>query len=270
MDEQMELSSVVRADYFGGHGKGMASAHNHTYYEISVVQSGKLRVTSNGETVSCEAPCVLLHFPGAFHRVEVEFETVYKRYNIVFSANVFRSRSELLSDVKTLFVSPFAVFRPTDEEINEIIYYMTPCVESGGREDEVEKRTRILSVILHLLSNSEGFADIRHGKQSTDYINRAVSVISEKLSPSITAAEIAAELSVSRSKLTADFKRGTGMTVKEYIELQCVERAKRMLTEGYSVQFCADELGYVDVGTFIRMFKKVTGVTPGRYGKGEK
>ena len=41
-----------------------------------------------------------------------------------------------------------------------------------------------------------------------------------------------------------------------------------MLTEGYSVQSCADELGYVDVGTFIRMFKKVTGATPGRYGKG--
>ena len=268
-DEQMELVSMVHADYLSTHTLGMMQSHNHTYYEISVVLEGKIRVTNNGETVSCEAPCILFHFPGTFHKVETEFETLYKRYNIWFSPKVFRAAPELLSDAKRLFVSKFSVIKPSYEELNEIIYYMIPCVESGERTDEDEKRIRILSVILHLMKRSCENDSSTVKSLTADCVNRAIGVIAGKLSPSITADEIASELSVSRSKLTADFKRGTGMTVKEYIELQCVERAKLMLADGVGVQTCADELGYVDVGTFIRMFKKVTGDTPGRYGKSE-
>ena len=46
-----------------------------------------------------------------------------------------------------------------------------------------------------------------------------------------------------------------------------VEKAKNMLAQGVSVSRTAELLGYGSTYHFIRQFKQVTGVTPGKIGR---
>lgn len=43
-----------------------------------------------------------------------------------------------------------------------------------------------------------------------------------------------------------------------------IEKAKNMLMQGMSVAETAEQLGYTNVYHFIRQFKQITGITPGK------
>lgn len=259
------IDAIVMGDHTCGYTEGMHYLHKHTHYEISVVVQGKLKVINNNDTVNCQGPCVILHFPGSVHTVISDPKVLYERYNINFHAEVFRHGPSMIDDAEQLFVSNISLLMLTEDELSELVYYLKPLVaEKRGSE---EKRERLLSVILSILKHCRFENSPKEKRPSSGCVNRAIVCIAEKSSPLVTANELADELKISRAKLTADFKRETGMTLKDYIELQCVERAKLFLLDGCSVNQTSDLLGHADVGTFIRVFKKVTGVTPGKYAK---
>lgn len=60
------------------------------------------------------------------------------------------------------------------------------------------------------------------------------------------------------------FKKQTGDSLLKYISQVRVDAAKKLLEEGKSVTEVADMVGFRDCSTFIRVFKKATGVTPGQ------
>ena len=62
------------------------------------------------------------------------------------------------------------------------------------------------------------------------------------------------------------FKRHTGQTIFGYLNALRIERAKQLLSTGfYSIAEIAEKTGFRDVYYFSRVFKKLTGVTPGEY-----
>ncbi len=64
------------------------------------------------------------------------------------------------------------------------------------------------------------------------------------------------------------FKKATGRTPREYAQALRVERAKRLLESGNaSVEEIAAQVGHGDAPSFFRLFKGLTGLTPGEYRK---
>ena len=64
------------------------------------------------------------------------------------------------------------------------------------------------------------------------------------------------------------FKSATGSTLIAYIQNLRVEAAKRMLeTQSTAVDEISAEIGYEEPAFFRRLFKRSTGLTPGRYRK---
>ncbi|MBW0149018.1 GlxA family transcriptional regulator [Marinobacter arenosus] len=62
------------------------------------------------------------------------------------------------------------------------------------------------------------------------------------------------------------FKAATGASMIEYLQNLRIEAAKRLLEEGkLSVEEVSLEAGYEDVSFFRRLFKRLTGLTPGEY-----
>lgn len=62
------------------------------------------------------------------------------------------------------------------------------------------------------------------------------------------------------------FKAATGSSMIEYLQNLRIEAAKRLLEEGkLSVEDVGLESGYEDVSFFRRLFKRLTGLTPGEY-----
>lgn len=63
------------------------------------------------------------------------------------------------------------------------------------------------------------------------------------------------------------FKEETQEGILDYINNLRISKAKLLLrTEKYTLEEISDMVGYASYKTFRRIFVKLTGVTPGRYG----
>ena len=79
--------------------------------------------------------------------------------------------------------------------------------------------------------------------------------------------KIAAFCGIDNSYLTKIFKKETGMGLLEYLQRYRIKIAKKLLRQQQDVlinKLCLD-IGYQNVATFIRVFKKYEGITPGQY-----
>ncbi|TBL81976.1 helix-turn-helix domain-containing protein [Paenibacillus thalictri] len=68
------------------------------------------------------------------------------------------------------------------------------------------------------------------------------------------------------SYLSKQFKAQTGEALLEFINKTRLEEAKRLLGEpSFSILEISKKVGYADINTFNRIFKKYEGITPGKY-----
>jgi AraC-like DNA-binding protein len=65
--------------------------------------------------------------------------------------------------------------------------------------------------------------------------------------------------------LSTVFREETGISLLEFINTLRIEEGKRLLRSGKEVIETAELCGFRGSGAFIRVFKKLTGLTPGQY-----
>ncbi|MCG7383122.1 AraC family transcriptional regulator [Paenibacillus sp. ACRRY] len=99
-----------------------------------------------------------------------------------------------------------------------------------------------------------------------DLAEQAIYYIREYYREPITLSSVAERFNYSAAYMAKQFKTKTGSSLIDYVIQTRIEKAQELLlhTEA-SLQEIAEGVGYKDLSYFIRMFKKVTGLTPGNY-----
>ena len=64
--------------------------------------------------------------------------------------------------------------------------------------------------------------------------------------------------------LSGIYKKQTGRSLLEYINMKRIACAEELLKNGASVVEAAEQSGFRDSGGFIRTFKRYRGITPGQ------
>ena len=78
--------------------------------------------------------------------------------------------------------------------------------------------------------------------------------------------QLGKELKMSPTYLSSKFKEITGMKFVDFVNIRRIEQAKMVLRSTEEpVQAIAEQVGFVNANTFIKVFKKHEGVTPGQY-----
>ena len=72
---------------------------------------------------------------------------------------------------------------------------------------------------------------------------------------------------INRYYLCRIFKKNTNVSLHDFIVYKRINRAKLLLSEGYSVTEVAQMAGFNDYSNFIRVFGKIAGISPGKYKK---
>jgi AraC-like DNA-binding protein len=85
--------------------------------------------------------------------------------------------------------------------------------------------------------------------------------------PDINISQTGYHFGISPFYLSGIFREETGISLLEYINTLRVEEGKRLLEEGRNINEIAEKTGFHGSGAFIRIFKKLTGITPGQYRK---
>ena len=84
--------------------------------------------------------------------------------------------------------------------------------------------------------------------------------------PAFSVQMMADFLCMSPSYLSRYFKEQTNQTITDYVNNLRIEKAKQLLeTSDKTLQNITNEIGYYDVSSFIRKFKKEISITPGKY-----
>lgn len=101
---------------------------------------------------------------------------------------------------------------------------------------------------------------------NTSYTKRAVDIIKTQYMHNISVKSIAEQLNLDRSYFANVFKKDTGMSPSQYIISYRMKKALHLLNcEKYSVSIIATSVGYSDLFTFSRSFKKFYGIPPQKY-----
>lgn len=103
-------------------------------------------------------------------------------------------------------------------------------------------------------------------EDDTSYTARAVNMIKKQYMKDVTVQSIADALGLDRSYFSNLFKKETGKSPGRYLTEYRMERALELLRrERYSVSVVAASVGYGDLFSFSRCFKRCYGVPPSRY-----
>lgn len=148
-------------------------------------------------------------------------------------------------------------------------------------EGDLLKHLDELKVVSKDYINS--FVDIIEKCTSYLYLSNIISVkqyiLSEQLkefidyhiSQDLSTETLCKELYISKSKLYRLSKDTFGMGISEYIVLQRIEKAKKLLTSTDTHLYTiAEETGFRDQNYFSKVFKKTTGELPTEYRKNHK
>ncbi len=107
---------------------------------------------------------------------------------------------------------------------------------------------------------------IRLGHYPTELVLQVANYVQHHLSEPITTDQIAEHLFLSRQHLSRRFTREAGIPLAAFVRKEKAEEAKRLLRyTDKPVAAIAAYLGFSSQGHFSRVFKELTGMTPGEY-----
>jgi len=104
-----------------------------------------------------------------------------------------------------------------------------------------------------------------HHNKNTDLSKGIIEYINEQYAESnLSVRSIGAEFNLTPAYMSKLFKEQTGEGLLNYINNTRINAAKTHLQDGKSVNEVAELVGFINAGAMIRVFKKVTGITPGQ------
>lgn len=147
--------------------------------------------------------------------------------------------------------------------------YLNECTNALTAQNTKESIERIKKAYIGVC----GYISRGKEKKERDLINEIVRYIKKNYSdPDITLKQISEELGISSYKyISEEFKRKTGMKFIDYLhEVRNKEAKKLLLTTDLKVLEISEMVGYTGSNAFVKVFKKLNGITPGKFRKSGK
>lgn len=118
---------------------------------------------------------------------------------------------------------------------------------------------RVIGYLEAVRDRSEGYGAI---------VKRAIAFMNEHYADNLSISDIADAIGISASHLSRSFKSEVGKSPLEYLTELRIGVGKQLLSDkSLPLQQIIGMIGYNDVHTFIRSFKKAVGTTPGEFRK---
>ena len=138
-------------------------------------------------------------------------------------------------------------------------------INQRGVTPSLVLKSEIYRALSEIALTSDGLLDT---PIYSDVVNAAIDYISSHLSARLSVSEIAGEVNLANSTLSAKFRREVGMSVGEYVDYRVVLAAAQMLlSDDGSIFEISEALGFCDQFYFSRRFKERYGMSPQKFRK---
>lgn len=245
-----------------------SSLHSHDYYELVIFVEGEINYVCESSVYSPKRGDVIIIPPGKFHMSKLKGErTHYKRHVFYLYPNAFDSVGSCLADV-LLRADDAVLFSLSSKEKGEELLALAEKLSGAlKRSDDPLSRALGFGYIIEIFC-SLGRKDIRT-RGDTETLPENILALKEYIDAHFAEIESVSEVSehffYSREYISRLFKKYYDTTVMDYIHELRVAKAKSLIGEGLQMIDVCYAVGYASLSTFIRTFRRATGMTPSEY-----
>lgn len=257
--------------------------HYHDFFElILVVEGSGLEEIEGTEYRICPGSLIFINHL-TLHHLLVDKKAPLKVLSVSFIPSLISdilkldNSNGLLSSFS--LIEPFFyssknvskyVFQLDEGQFSRIINNWLPLIHLYNMPDHNEwfyllrnQFIALLSMIVYeyrQITNMEPFSD--------KPISRVINHLHTNDILTVSLEKMLSLSGFSKSYFYVKFKEETGTSFNNYINILKIQKAKTLLLSStFSVMRIAVELDYDDPGYFHRLFKRITGKTPGQYRK---
>ena len=239
--------------------------HMHEAYAIGVIEAGVGGNFYKGAVHLAPPGSVVLLNPGDVHTgfsagsVPLSYRMLY-----VGPDSMRRMVADVAAKGALRFTEPVIHDSPLARRIRD--FHLTTETSEMTLELEVlfaETVSAIISAYGNIYTpDGRGGAEHRAVRQIKTYLR-------ENYFQNITLEQLATLTGLNRSYLTRVFRDEVGLPPYAYLTQVRVEKAKLLLVEGQPLSEVALAVGFADQSHLTRFFKRIVGVTPGRYAESQ-
>ena len=224
--------------------------HFHGNFELIYAISGDVDVVVNGESYKLSAGELLLVSPYSIHSLEIYKES--KIWVGVFSDDFV---SSFFRKNKNIGYSKFRCETCVEEFLKEKLFFQ-------GVPEHYSLMGCLYLVLNECIKNSTR----PESEKDNEFMYAIIDYILKHLGEGISLEGIASSMGYERHYFSSLFHKCFSMNFRNFVNLFRFEKACQLLIEDNSsiTQICS-ECGFGSIRSFNRIFKEMSGMTPGEY-----
>ena len=240
--------------------RGISQAHIHDFFELEIVIGGSGEQILNGAKYKLGRGSLYLLTPADFHTVTTD--SSIELINIMFDEQAVRADmlSELFAIGRGLFL------RLSEEDTETLITAADLLIKEMRSAVEERQPIALLEYILtYALREARKSAPNAQGGVADGFSEAMIYIYTSfKNSPPLS--RVAAACGYSENYFSTLFKRRTGVSYSDFLNMMKIRYAKFLLhREKSSASEIATACGFSSLSNFYRVFKAVTGVSTSEY-----
>jgi len=223
--------------------------HAHDFWQLEMVVSGHLAVKSKEVKLKAHANDCILIPPGIAHRI-VYGNWQQSTWSIKFKVQIEKplskimllESSEISMSVRNNILCHLETFSTNSDSYIALQHLLSSLIELEFQRKAVEADSSFVNQVKMLIDDCEG---------------RPISI-----------KELADQLSCSRNTISKKFHTETGIILKNFIDSRRAEIAGKMLIySGQNIAKISQIMGFPDMYSFSRFFRRHQGCSPRQYKK---
>ncbi len=261
--------------FYSSHKNTTTDIHVHECCEVFFCVSGGKTFFIGDRVYEANDGDIFLLNPFEAHKV-MSSGPLFERFVMHVHPTFLYNNSTLETDLSHGFytrgecISQKLALKPDEsEQFQSFINTLKQTFEYG---DDIQKHLTALHMLVFVnklfTEQNKGLSNPYRFENKT--IEQSLRFINGNFDQPLSLEIIAKNSYISVNELCRLFKKHLGTTVTKYILSKRITEAKKLLNTGMSVGETAHSCGFQDYANFIRSFKKIVGVSPGKYAASNK
>lgn len=229
--------------------------HFHDSYALAMINYGTELLTFEDKQITISTQQLIIINPNELHS-HANFDSEAWSYKALY----------LSKDVMQFFLKRFhfktqvPLHFPHQVIENPFLVNIFQNIDNQSNIDLL-----IGKLLLHLLPIGMEKANKRE-PSNLEWCNEVKAFLSQYKCDKLSLENLAAHFKINKFTLLRQFKKATGITPNNYLLLERITYAKKLLeSSGYSLTEIAHQSGFYDQSHFIHTFKRQVGVAPNDY-----